>query len=188
MKRILVVLAVVMALTLAVGATSVGAQGPMGGLPMGGPQMGGSQKGMPPMGGVWYVVRPGDTLSAIALKYGVSFWEIARANGIWNPDLIFVGQMLFIPVRRPGPFPGPFPGAYPGMFPGYGGGYASWASGGSMGWGTYPYFPYWGGSYPYQMPQQMPQQMPLLMNDGGNWGNPMPMGGMGGGMPMGVNF
>ncbi len=186
MKRILAVLAVV-ALTLAVGATSVGAQGPMGGPQMGGlqmgmPQMGGSQMGMPPMGGLWYVVRRGDTLSAIALKYGVSFWEIARANGIWNPNLIFVGQVLFIPVRRPGPFPG----AYPGMFPGYGGGCAGW--GGSMGWGTYPYFPYWGGCYPYQMPQQMPQQMPLLMNDGGVWGNPMPMGGMGGGMPMGINF
>ncbi len=46
----------------------------------------------------YYVVCPGDTLSAIAGRYGVSAWSIARANGIWNPSNIYVGQMLVIPL------------------------------------------------------------------------------------------
>lgn len=46
---------------------------------------------------VEYKVKAGDTLSGIAVKYGVTTWEIARRNGIWNPNLIFVGQKLAIP-------------------------------------------------------------------------------------------
>jgi len=42
-------------------------------------------------------VRRGDTLSAIARKYGVSVWSLARNNGISNPDRIYVGQRLCIP-------------------------------------------------------------------------------------------
>lgn len=42
-----------------------------------------------------YVVQPGDTLTIIAKKLGVSDpMELARANGIKNPDLIQVGQVL----------------------------------------------------------------------------------------------
>jgi lipoprotein-anchoring transpeptidase ErfK/SrfK len=44
-----------------------------------------------------YVVRPGDTLFRIALRHGVSLWSLARANGIQNPSLIYVGQVLRIP-------------------------------------------------------------------------------------------
>jgi LysM repeat protein len=44
-----------------------------------------------------YVVRPGDTLGAIAARFGVSAGAIARANGIANPDRIYVGQNLAIP-------------------------------------------------------------------------------------------
>lgn len=45
-----------------------------------------------------YVVRRGDTLFRIALRYGLSTWALARANGIRNPSLIYVGQVLQIPV------------------------------------------------------------------------------------------
>ena len=45
-----------------------------------------------------YTVRWGDTLSAIAARYGTTVTEIAAANGIRNPSLIRVGQILEIPL------------------------------------------------------------------------------------------
>ncbi len=44
-----------------------------------------------------YVVRPGDTLGSIAARFGVSASALARANGITNPDRIYIGQNLVIP-------------------------------------------------------------------------------------------
>ncbi len=44
-----------------------------------------------------YTVQPGDTLIGIAHRFGTTVWAIARLNGIWNPNLIFVGQRLLIP-------------------------------------------------------------------------------------------
>jgi LysM repeat protein len=44
-----------------------------------------------------YIVRRGDTLYRIALRYGTSYTEIARVNGIPNPRLIYPGQQLCIP-------------------------------------------------------------------------------------------
>lgn len=44
-----------------------------------------------------YVVKSGDTLYAIALKYGVTVQQIADANHITNVNLIYVGQVLIIP-------------------------------------------------------------------------------------------
>ena len=44
-----------------------------------------------------YTVRPGDTLSGIASRYGTSVGAIAQANGISNPNFIQVGQQLTIP-------------------------------------------------------------------------------------------
>lgn len=44
-----------------------------------------------------YVVRPGDTLWSIALRYGTSPWAIAAANGLRNPSVIYPGQRLIIP-------------------------------------------------------------------------------------------
>ncbi len=43
------------------------------------------------------MVRPGDTLSQIAARQGVSVTRIARANGIRNPRLIYPGQQLTVP-------------------------------------------------------------------------------------------
>jgi LysM repeat protein len=57
----------------------------------------GTPPSTPPASGQTYVVRRGDTLSAIALRYGVSVWSIAQLNVISNPSLIYVGQVLRIP-------------------------------------------------------------------------------------------
>ena len=45
-----------------------------------------------------YTVQSGDTLSSIAEIFGTSVEAIAQANGIPNPDLIFAGQTLCVPV------------------------------------------------------------------------------------------
>jgi murein DD-endopeptidase MepM/ murein hydrolase activator NlpD len=44
-----------------------------------------------------YIVQAGDTLSLIARRYNTTVRAVAELNGILNPDLIYVGQRLFIP-------------------------------------------------------------------------------------------
>ena len=44
----------------------------------------------------YYIVKPGDTLNKLALRFGTSVNQIARDNGIRNVNLIFVGQRLLI--------------------------------------------------------------------------------------------
>ena len=46
-----------------------------------------------------YFVKPGDTLGEIAKRFGVSPEVLARANKIYNPNLIRVGQKLIIDVE-----------------------------------------------------------------------------------------
>lgn len=43
-----------------------------------------------------YTVRAGDTLSGIAAKYGTTYQRLAQINGIRNPNVINVGQVLKI--------------------------------------------------------------------------------------------
>lgn len=43
-----------------------------------------------------YTVKSGDTLTAIAKKYGTSVSMLAQKNKIKNPDLIYVGQKLIV--------------------------------------------------------------------------------------------
>lgn len=62
-----------------------------------------------------YVVRPGDTLTAIAKRFGVTVAALAAANRLKNPDRVLAGQRLVIPapatvVRPPSSSP---PGAPP---------------------------------------------------------------------------
>lgn len=45
---------------------------------------------------ITYTVKKGDTLSAIAKKYNTTYQEIAKKNGISNPNKIRVGQVLKI--------------------------------------------------------------------------------------------
>lgn len=44
-----------------------------------------------------YTVKPGDSLSAIGSMFGVSYMDIARANGIADPNYILPGWVLRIP-------------------------------------------------------------------------------------------
>ncbi len=57
-----------------------------------------SPKVLPPAGGSTYLVQPGDTLSKIANHLGTSVEAVAQANHIGNLDVIFAGQMLYIPA------------------------------------------------------------------------------------------
>ncbi|NHZ72151.1 MAG: LysM peptidoglycan-binding domain-containing protein [Aquificales bacterium] len=59
----------------------------------------------PPDDVTTYVVQPGDNLFRIGLKFGVSWVEIAEANGLVNPNQIYTGQVLKIPTSAPGPRP-----------------------------------------------------------------------------------
>lgn len=43
-----------------------------------------------------YTVKSGDILSSIASKYGTTYQELARINGISNPNKIYPGQVLKI--------------------------------------------------------------------------------------------
>lgn len=52
-----------------------------------------------------HTVRPGENLFRIGLAYGIGWVQIAEANGLVSPSQIFVGQVLKIPVNRPGPTP-----------------------------------------------------------------------------------
>lgn len=52
-----------------------------------------------------HVVQPGETVSSIALQYGVPGQAISYVNRLHNPNLIFVGQGLCIPNPPP---PGPW--------------------------------------------------------------------------------
>lgn len=44
-----------------------------------------------------HVVQAGENLFRIALRYGVSMWDIARLNNIYDLRLIYAGQVLRIP-------------------------------------------------------------------------------------------
>jgi lipoprotein NlpD len=41
-----------------------------------------------------HVVQPGETLYSIAWRHGLDYHELARWNGLSNPDRLFVGQRL----------------------------------------------------------------------------------------------
>ena len=45
----------------------------------------------------FYIIQKGDSLFAIAQKFGLTFAELAAFNGIVNPDDIQAGQKLRIP-------------------------------------------------------------------------------------------
>lgn len=47
---------------------------------------------------ITHIVKRGETLAAIAQRYGIDLWDIANTNGITNPARIYVGQVLRIPL------------------------------------------------------------------------------------------
>ncbi len=56
-----------------------------------------------PRGAETYVVQPGDTLGAIALRFNISIGALQQANHIPNPDSLSVGATLTIPAVTPQP-------------------------------------------------------------------------------------
>jgi LysM repeat protein len=48
---------------------------------------------------ITYTVQPGEVLSVIAERYGVSLEELMYVNGIVEPDTIYAGDVILIPVR-----------------------------------------------------------------------------------------
>lgn len=60
-----------------------------------------------------YEVRAGDTLGAIAGRFGVTIDAIARINGIADVNLIRVGQILRVPAAEPAPAPPVVPSVPP---------------------------------------------------------------------------
>ena len=55
-----------------------------------------------------YTVQTGDTLGGIAQKYSISIGALEQANGISDPNLISVGQMLNVPQPAPSTVGSPF--------------------------------------------------------------------------------
>jgi len=51
----------------------------------------------PTQGNTYYVVNRGDTLTAIAARYGTTTQALVDANGLASANLIYVGQRLVIP-------------------------------------------------------------------------------------------
>ena len=73
MKKILTIIIVVVALQLGVASVALAS------------------------GGTYHKVHYGDTLFSIGRQYGVNAYRIAEANGLYNPNHIYAGQVLYIP-------------------------------------------------------------------------------------------
>lgn len=56
-------------------------------------------------GNTYYVVNRGDTLTAIASRYGTTTQALVDANGLASANLIYVGQRLVIPGGGSAPAP-----------------------------------------------------------------------------------
>ena len=66
----------------------------------------------PPTNNTTYTVQPGDTLTRIAIRFGVTVQALLQANNLVNANFLFVGQQLIIPgtaVSNPTPLPAPPP-------------------------------------------------------------------------------
>ncbi len=53
-----------------------------------------------PNGWVAYTIQAGDTLADIAATYGLTAAQLASANCLPNPDLIYEGQVIAVPGGR----------------------------------------------------------------------------------------
>ena len=53
-----------------------------------------------PNGWVPYTIQEGDTLAIIAGNYGLTVDQLAAANCLSNPDLIYAGQVIALPGTR----------------------------------------------------------------------------------------
>jgi LysM repeat protein len=55
--------------------------------------------GQPNAGTAEYIVQENDTLSSIALNFGITVEELKQANGLTD-DIVYLGQKLFIPGQQ----------------------------------------------------------------------------------------
>lgn len=55
----------------------------------------------PALGGIYYVVQPGENLFRIGLKFGATAQAIAAASGIADPRQVAAGMMVLVPVAPP---------------------------------------------------------------------------------------
>jgi LysM repeat protein len=60
---------------------------------------------VPAGGSATYTVVAGDTLFAIARRFGVTVADLVQANGLGDPNQLAVGQVLTIPGQAPAPAP-----------------------------------------------------------------------------------
>lgn len=65
----------------------------------------------------YYTVKPGDTLIRVALEAGQNYKDIASWNGLENPNLIEVGQVLRVVPPNVDPSPSASAGALPAAKP-----------------------------------------------------------------------
>jgi putative chitinase len=54
-----------------------------------------------------YTVHRGESLSAIARRFGTTWQELARINGLHDPNRLRVGQRIVLPGLPPAPAPSP---------------------------------------------------------------------------------
>jgi LysM repeat protein len=59
----------------------------------------------------WYIIKRGDTLTKIGIKFGVTVKTLMAVNGL-RSTRIYAGQRLCIPVYTPQPASGPWYGEY----------------------------------------------------------------------------
>jgi LysM repeat protein len=52
-----------------------------------------------------YTIKPGDTLSGIALQYGITIEDLVKLNNIADPNAIQAGQVIKVPAKGPAPAP-----------------------------------------------------------------------------------
>ena len=49
---------------------------------------------------ITYKVKKGDTLSYIASEYNTTVYDLLKLNKIENPNLIFIGEKIIVPINR----------------------------------------------------------------------------------------
>ncbi len=64
-----------------------------------------AQEQQQPTGTTTYTVQRGDSLATIAAQFNTTYIELARINGIANPDILHVGQVLQVPAPAGTPAP-----------------------------------------------------------------------------------
>ncbi len=65
-----------------------------------------------PAGPHLYYLQPGDTLATVAARYGTTIGTLLSVNNLPNPDVIYAGQPIFVPIlynATPIPITAPVP-------------------------------------------------------------------------------